>query len=144
MYSARVLDHFEHPRNMGSLPDANGVGMVGDPACGDVLRLQLKIVADTDGTERIAEVRAKVFGCVSAIAATSFLTECIKGKSLAEATEVKNRAVAAALALPAQKRHCSVLAEEALRAAIADYRQKTGTSGAPPTHTDTQPGGPHA
>ncbi len=128
MYSAQVLDHFEHPRNMGSLPEANGVGMVGDPACGDVLKLQLKIVVDPDGTERIAEVKAKVFGCVSAIAATSFLTECIKGKSLAEATQVKNRAVATALALPAQKRHCSVLAEEVLQAAIADYRQRTGAT----------------
>lgn len=124
MYSAQVLEHFEHPRNMGSLPDANGVGMVGDPACGDVLRLQVKIVADPDGTERIADVKAKVFGCVSAIAATSFLTECIKGKSLAEAGQVKNRAIAAALALPAGKVHCSVLAEEVLRKAIADYRQK--------------------
>ncbi len=128
MYSAQVQDHFEHPRNMGSLPEANGVGMVGDPACGDVLKLQLKIVVDPDGTERIAEVKAKVFGCVSAIAATSFLTECIKGKSLAEASQVKNRAVAAALALPAQKRHCSVLAEEVLQAAIADYRHRTGAT----------------
>jgi nitrogen fixation NifU-like protein len=126
MYSAQVLEHFEHPRNMGSLPDANGVGMVGDPACGDVLRLQVKIVADPDGTERIADVKAKVFGCVSAIAATSFLTECIRGKSLAEAAQVKNRAIAAALALPAVKAHCSVLAEEVLRKAIADYRQRAG------------------
>lgn len=126
MYSAQVLEHFEHPRNMGSLPDANGVGMVGDPACGDVLRLQVKIVADLDGTERIADVKAKVFGCVSAIAATSFLTECVKGKSLAEAAQVKNRAIAAALGLPAVKVHCSVLAEEVLRKAIADYRQRGG------------------
>jgi len=126
MYSPQVLEHFEHPRNMGSLPDANGVGMVGDPACGDVLRLQVKIVADPDGTERIADVKAKVFGCVSAIAATSFLTECVKGKSLAEAAQVKNRAIAAALGLPAVKVHCSVLAEEVLRKAIADYRQRAG------------------
>ncbi len=128
MYSAQVLEHFERPRNMGSLPDANGVGMVGDPACGDVLRLQVKVVADPDGTERIAEVKAKVYGCVSAIAATSFLTECIKGKSLAEAAQVKNRAIAAALRLPPVKVHCSVLAEEVLRAAIADYRRKAGGS----------------
>ncbi len=127
MYSTQVLDHFERPRNMGSLPDANGVGMVGDPACGDVMKLQLKIVTDPDGTERIADVKAKVYGCGSAIAATSLLTEWIKGKPLAEAAQVKNRAIAAALALPPVKRHCSVLAEEAMRAAIADYRAKSQT-----------------
>lgn len=133
LYSAQVLDHFDHPRNIGNLPDANGVGMVGAPASGDVLKLQLKIVADPDGTERIAEVKAKVFGCGSAIAATSLLTELIKGKTLAEAAQVKNRAIAAALGLPPMKRHCSVLAEEVLKAAIADYRQRTGTTGAAPT-----------
>ena len=135
LYSAQVLDHFEHPRNMGNLPDANGVGMVGAPASGDVLKIQLKIVVDPDGTERIVEVKAKVFGCGSAIAATSLLTELIKGKTLAEAAQVKNRAIAVALALPPLKRHCSVLAEEALKAAIADYRQRSCTTGAAPAGT---------
>lgn len=131
-YSPQVLDHFEHPRNIGNLPDANGVGMVGAPASGDVVKIQLKIVADPDGTERIVEVKAKVFGCGSAIAATSLLTELIMGRTLAEAAQVKNRAIARALALPPVKVHCSVLAEEALKAAIADYRQRSGTTGATP------------
>lgn len=125
MYSEKVLDHFEHPRNMGALPDANGVGMVGAPACGDVMRLQLRIVTEPDGTERIADVKAKVFGCGNAIASASFLTELIKGRSLTEAAQVKNRAIVSALALPPAKIHCSVLAEDALRTAIADYRKRT-------------------
>jgi nitrogen fixation NifU-like protein len=125
MYSDKVQVHFEHPRNMGALPEANGVGIVGAPACGDVMKLQLRIVTDADGTERIADVKAKVFGCGSAIASTSFLTELIKGKSLTEASQVKNRAIATALALPPVKIHCSVLAEDALKAAIADYRKRT-------------------
>ena len=125
MYSDKLLDHFENPRNIGALPDANGVGIVGAPACGDVMKLQLKIVTESDGTERIADVKAKVFGCGSAIASTSFLTELIKGKSLTEASQVKNRAIAAALALPPVKIHCSVLAEDALKAAIADYRKRS-------------------
>lgn len=132
MYSDQVLDHFEHPRNMGTLPDANGVGMVGTPACGDVVKVQVKILADPDGTERIADVKAKVFGCGSAIAAASFLTELIKGKPVLEAVQVESRKIAAALALPAVKIHCSVLAEEALKAAIADYRKRVGRTVASP------------
>jgi nitrogen fixation NifU-like protein len=124
LYSPQVIDHFENPRNMGVLPHANGVGMVGAPGCGDVLKLQLRIVTEADGTERIADVKAKVFGCGSAIASTSYLTELIKGKTLAEAARVTNRGIAEALALPAVKVHCSVLAEEVLRAAIADYRKQ--------------------
>jgi nitrogen fixation NifU-like protein len=126
MYSPQVIDHFERPRNMGTLPDANAVGMVGDPTGGDVIRLQLKIVADPNGTERIADVKAKVFGCGSAIAATSLLTELIKGKTLTEAARVKDRDIAAALDLPPVKLHCSVLAEAVLAAAIADYRKRAG------------------
>jgi Fe-S cluster assembly scaffold IscU len=125
VYSNQVLDHFEHPRNMGDLPDANGMAIVGAPACGDVMKLQLKIVTEPDGTERIADVKAKVFGCGNAIASTSFLTELIKGRSLTEAVQVKNPTIAAALALPPVKLHCSVLAEDALKAAISDYRKRT-------------------
>lgn len=131
MYSQKVLDHFEHPRNMGVLPDANGVGIVGAPACGDVMKLQLRIVTEPDGTERIADVKAKVFGCGNAIASTSFLTELIKGRSLTEAAQVKNRTIVSALALPPAKIHCSVLAEDALKAAIADYRKRTLTAPRP-------------
>ena len=131
MYSDQVLDHFEHPRNMGVLPDANGVGIVGAPACGDVMKLQLKIVTEPDGTERIADVKAKVFGCGNAIASTSLLTELIKGKSLTEAAQVENRAIASALALPPVKLHCSVLAEDALKAAISDYRTRTAAANDP-------------
>jgi nitrogen fixation NifU-like protein len=124
MYSPQVIDHFENPRNMGVLPGANGVGIVGAPGCGDVLKLQLRIVTDPDGTERIADVKAKVYGCGSAIASTSYLTEAIKGKALAEAEQVTNQGIAAALSLPPVKVHCSVLAEEVLHAAIADYRKQ--------------------
>lgn len=122
MYSPKVLDHFSNPRNMGDLPDANGVGLVGAPACGDVLKLSLKI-EQVGEEERITEVKAKVYGCGSAIASTSFLTELIKGRSIAEAAAIKNTLIARELALPPVKLHCSVLAEEALKAAIADYRR---------------------
>lgn len=131
MYSAQVMEHFERPRNIGSLPDANGVGVVGAPSCGDVLKLQLKIVTDPDGTERIADAKAKVFGCGSAIASTSLLTELIKGKSLAEACRVRNDAIASALGLAPLKLHCSVLAEDALRAAIEDYWKRAADSAGP-------------
>ena len=123
MYSPKVLDHFENPRNMGDLPEANGVGLVGAPACGDVMKLSLKI-EQVDGEERITGVKAKVFGCGSAIASTSFLTELIKGKTLTEAATVKNSMIARELALPPVKLHCSVLAEDALKAAVADYRRR--------------------
>lgn len=121
MYSQKVLDHFENPRNMGELPDANAVGLVGAPACGDVMKLALKI---QDG--RIVDVRAKVFGCGSAIASTSFLTELIKGRTIEEAMQVKNRTIAQELSLPPVKIHCSVLAEDALKAALEDYRRRVG------------------
>lgn len=122
MYSPKVLDHFSNPRNMGDLADANGVGLVGAPACGDVMKLSLKIERVGE-EERITDVKAKVYGCGSAIASTSFLTELIKGRSIAEAAAIKNTLIARELALPPVKLHCSVLAEEALKAAIADYRR---------------------
>ncbi len=123
MYSTQVLDHFDRPRNMGVLPDANGVGLVGAPALGDVLRLQIKI-APVDGVDTIVDVRAQVFGCGAAIASTSYLTERIKGRPVVEAAALRNQAIAQALALPPVKVHCSVLAEEALAAALNDYRDR--------------------
>ena len=134
MYSPQVLDHFERPRNMGVLPDANGLGVVGSPATGDVLKLQLKI-APVDGVETIVDVKAKVFGCGSAIASTSYLTELIKGRPLAEAAGIKNKIIAQALALPPVKIHCSVLAEEALKAALEDYRKRRAVAEATQTQT---------
>lgn len=121
-YSEKVMDHFMHPRNVGELPDANGVGTIGNPICGDVMRLYVKIEAD-----KIADVKFKTFGCGAAIATSSMVTEMVKGKSILEALEISNRAVAEALGgLPPVKMHCSVLAEDALRAAIKDYLVKSG------------------
>lgn len=129
MYSAAVMDHFERPRNMGTLPGANGEGLAGDPACGDVMRLQLR-VERVAGVETIVDVRAKVFGCAAAIASTSYLTEVLKGRPLAGAESITNRQIAQALGLPAVKVHCSVLAEEALRAALRDYRGRAAAPAA--------------
>ncbi len=122
-YSAKVLDHYEHPRNVGSFDKEDhtvGTGMVGAPACGDVMRLQIKV--DDNGI--IEDARFKTYGCGSAIASSSLLTEWVKGKSLEEATLIKNTQIAEELALPPVKIHCSVLAEDAIKAAIADYQQK--------------------
>ncbi len=121
MYSDKVMDHFEHPRNVGVIEDADGVGTVGNPVCGDVMKMYLKI----DDNEVITDVKFKTFGCASAIATSSMATEMIKGKTVDEALELTNKAVAAALdGLPPVKMHCSVLAEEAVKAAIEDYRDK--------------------
>ncbi|MBI4694306.1 MAG: Fe-S cluster assembly scaffold IscU [Gammaproteobacteria bacterium] len=122
-YSDKVIDHYDNPRNVGSFDkeDANvGTGMVGAPACGDVMRLQIKVGAD--GV--IEEARFKTYGCGSAIASSSLVTEWVKGKTLDEALEIKNAEIANELALPPVKIHCSVLAEDAIRAAIDDYRSK--------------------
>jgi len=122
-YSAKVLDHYEHPRNVGSFDKEDcsiGTGMVGAPACGDVMRLQIKV--DDNGI--IEDARFKTYGCGSAIASSSLLTEWVKGKSLEEATRIKNTQIAEELALPPVKIHCSVLAEDTIKAAIADYQQK--------------------
>ena len=124
-YSDKVLDHYENPRNVGAFDkgDASGgTGMVGAPACGDVMRLQIKV--SDDGV--IEDARFKTYGCGSAIASSSLLTEWVKGKTLDQALEIKNTDIAEELALPPVKVHCSVLAEDAIRAAIADYGSKKG------------------
>ena len=119
-YSDKVMDHFMHPRNMGEIEDASGVGEVGNPACGDVMRLYLKI---EDG--KIVDAKFKTFGCGAAIASSSMTTELIKGKTIDEALKLSNEAVSEALGgLPPAKQHCSVLAEDALRAALEDYKKK--------------------
>ncbi len=119
-YSEKVMDHFLHPRNVGEILDASGVGNVGNPICGDVLKLYIKIENNI-----ITEAKFKTFGCGAAIATSSMVTELVKGKSIDEALKISNKAVAEALGgLPKIKMHCSVLAEEALRSAIEDYRKK--------------------
>ena len=118
MYSEKVMDHFENPRNVGVIENADGIGTVGNPVCGDVMKMYLKIENDI-----IVDVRFKTFGCASAIATSSMATEMIKGKTVDEALELTNKSVAEALdGLPPVKMHCSVLAEEAVKAAIEDYK----------------------
>jgi|TARA_R110000822_G_scaffold53619_3_gene138241 nitrogen fixation NifU-like protein len=121
-YSAQVLDHYENPRNVGKWEPADniGTGMVGAPACGDVMRLQIKV--GDDGI--ITDAKFKTYGCGSAIASSSLVTEMVKGMTLGEAGKITNTQLASELALPPVKIHCSVLAEDAIRAAIADYQQK--------------------
>ena len=122
-YSDKVLDHYENPRNVGKLDDDDvnvGTGMVGAPACGDVMRLQIKV--DEEGV--IEDAKFKTYGCGSAIASSSLLTEWVKGRSLDQATEIKNKDIADELGLPPVKIHCSVLAEDAIQAAIADVKSK--------------------
>ncbi|NSL54879.1 Fe-S cluster assembly scaffold IscU [Uliginosibacterium aquaticum] len=124
-YSDKVLDHYDNPRNVGSMSagdDDVGTGMVGAPACGDVMKLQIKVNAEGI----IEDAKFKTYGCGSAIASSSLVTEWVKGKSLAEALEIKNTAIAEELALPPVKIHCSILAEDAIKAAVADYRAKQG------------------
>ena len=126
-YSDKVIDHYENPRNVGTLDkeDPNvGTGLVGAPACGDVMRLQLKI--SDEGL--IEDARFKTFGCGSAIASSSLVTEWVKGKTLEEAAKIRNTQIAQELSLPPVKIHCSVLAEDAIKAAITDYKQKQGTA----------------
>lgn len=122
-YSDKVLDHYDNPRNVGNFDDNDdsiGTGMVGAPACGDVMRLQIKV--GDDGV--IEDARFKTYGCGSAIASSSLVTEWVKGKTLDEAAAIKNSEIAEELALPPVKIHCSVLAEDAIKAAIDDYRSK--------------------
>lgn len=117
MYTDKVMDHFTNPRNVGELPEADGVGQVGNPVCGDIMRIAIKVE-----NERIVDVKFKTFGCGAAIATSSMVTEMVKGKTLKEALHVTNRAVAEALGgLPANKMHCSNLAADALHLAIKDY-----------------------
>jgi nitrogen fixation NifU-like protein len=121
-YSDKVMDHFMNPRNMGEIEEADGVGEVGNPACGDVMKLYLKIEGD-----KIVDAKFKTFGCGAAIASSSMTTELIKGKTIDEALSISNEAVAEALGgLPPAKQHCSVLAEEALKVALEDYKKKKG------------------
>jgi len=124
-YSEKVLDHYENPRNVGSFTNTDenvGTGMVGAPACGDVMKLQIKV--GKDGL--IEDAKFKTYGCGSAIASSSLVTEWVKGKTLDQAMEIKNTAIAEELALPPVKIHCSILAEDAIKAAVADYKQKKG------------------
>ena len=122
LYTSKVMDHFRNPRNVGSIENPSGVGEVGNPVCGDIMKIYLKIENDI-----IEDVKFETFGCGSAIASSSMATELIKGKPLSEALELTNKAVAEALdGLPAHKMHCSVLAEEAIRAAIKDYYDRNG------------------
>jgi nitrogen fixation NifU-like protein len=123
-YSEKVIDHYENPRNVGSMDKSDpqvATGMVGAPACGDVMKLQLKI--SDEGI--IEDAKFKTYGCGSAIASSSLVTEWVKGKSIDEAGEIKNTAIAEELALPPVKIHCSILAEDAIKAAIEDYRSKS-------------------
>ena len=123
LYSEKVLDHFQNPRNVGKIEDADGVGEVGNARCGDIMKIYLKV----DDNEVITDVKFNTFGCGSAIASSSMATEMIKGKPLSEALKLSNKAVVEALdGLPAHKLHCSVLAEEAVQAAVEDYYQRKG------------------
>lgn len=122
-YSNKVIDHYENPRNVGSFEKGDedvGTGMVGAPACGDVMKLQIKVGKDG----RIEDARFKTYGCGSAIASSSLVTEWVKGKTLDEAATIKNTDIAKELALPPVKIHCSVLAEDAIKAAVEDYKRK--------------------
>jgi|SRR6056300_669351 nitrogen fixation NifU-like protein len=124
-YSDKVIDHYENPRNVGKFDDRDddvGTGMVGAPACGDVMRLQIKVNAE--GV--IEDAKFKTYGCGSAIASSSLLTEWVKGKKLEEAEQIKNTEIAQELALPPVKIHCSVLAEDAIKAAVKNFREKQG------------------
>ena len=129
-YSDKVIDHYENPRNVGSLDpksDDVGTGLVGAPACGDVMKLQIKV--GKDGL--IEDAKFKTYGCGSAIASSSLVTEWVKGKTLDQAMSIRNTHIAEELALPPVKIHCSILAEDAIKAAVADYRKKHGQDEAP-------------
>ena len=125
-YSKELIDHYENPRNVGAMDEQEsdiGTGLVGAPACGDVMKLQIKVSADGI----IEDAKFKTFGCGSAIASSSLVTEWVKGKTLDEATEIKNTDIAEELALPPVKIHCSILAEDAIKAAVEDYKEKTNS-----------------
>ena len=124
LYSEKVMDHFRNPRNVGEMPDADGIGEVGNAKCGDIMRMYIKVDKDT---QVITDVKFMTFGCGSAIATSSIATEMIKGQPISKALELSNKAVVEALGgLPAHKIHCSVLAEEAVKAAVKDYYDKNG------------------
>ena len=120
MYSEKVMEHFEHPRNVGEIPDASSTGTVGNAKCGDIMKMDIKVENDV-----ITDVKFKTFGCCAAIATSSMATEMVKGKSIDEALQLTNKAVAEALdGLPPVKMHCSLLAEQAIHAAVEDYQKK--------------------
>lgn len=124
LYSEKVMDHFQNPRNVGKMDNADGVGEVGNAKCGDIMRMYIQVDPET---QVITDVKFNTFGCGSAIATSSMATEMIKGKTIEEALQLSNKAVAEALdGLPAHKMHCSVLAEEAIKAALADYYRRQG------------------
>ena len=124
-YSEKVMEHFMHPHNVGDMPDADGTGHVGNPVCGDIMELYIKVRDDV-----VVDAKFKTFGCGAAIATSSIVTDLVKGKSLKEAVYVSNMAVVDALGgLPRIKMHCSVLAEQALKAALEDYRKRSGANG---------------
>lgn len=134
LYSEKVMDHFQNPRNVGEIENADGIGEVGNPTCGDIMRMYLKIDNDI-----ITDVKFKTFGCGSAIASSSMATEMINGKNIKEALDLSNKAVVEALdGLPARKIHCSVLAEEAIKSALVDYYEKNGLE-LPPEIKDFEP-----
>ncbi|KAI8348042.1 iron sulfur cluster assembly protein 1 [Choanephora cucurbitarum] len=125
-YHEKVIDHYERPRNVGSFPKTDtdvGTGLVGAPACGDVMKLQIKV---DDATGKIVDVKFKTFGCGSAIASSSFMTERVRGMTLEQAGQIKNTEIAKELCLPPVKLHCSMLAEDAIKSAIKDYQKKRG------------------
>jgi nitrogen fixation NifU-like protein len=133
-YSEKVIDHYENPRNVGSFDKGDatvGTGMVGAPACGDVMKLQIKV---NPTTGLIEDARFKTYGCGSAIASSSLVTEWVKGKSLDEAMTIKNTQIAEELALPPVKIHCSILAEDAIKAAVSDYKSRSGAAAQPEAH----------
>ncbi|RGB24571.1 iron sulfur cluster assembly protein 1, partial [Rhizophagus diaphanus] len=130
-YHEKVIDHYERPRNVGSLPRTDsdvGTGLVGAPACGDVMKLQIRV---DERTNKIVDVKFKTFGCGSAIASSSYMTERVRGMSLDEAAKIKNTEIAKELSLPPVKLHCSMLAEDAIKSAIKDYKSKRSASPAP-------------
>jgi nitrogen fixation NifU-like protein len=138
-YSDKLIDHYENPRNVGSLDKSSddvGTGLVGAPACGDVMKLQIRV----SDAGIIEEARFKTFGCGSAIASSSLVTEWVKGKTVAEAMRIKNTEVARELDLPPVKVHCSVLAEDAIKAAVGDWQRKQQARGAAPSGTGAEPG----
>lgn len=127
MYSDKVMDHFSNPRNVGEISEANGVGQVGNPKCGDIMKVFMRIEDNT-----IVDIKFKTFGCGAAVATSSMATELVKGKSVEEALQLTNKAVAEALdGLPPVKLHCSVLAEEAIKSAISDYYRRQGIDPVP-------------
>lgn len=125
LYNEQVMDHFLHPRNVGEIKGANGIGQVGNPTCGDIMKIFLDVAINKDGKEYIKDVKFQTFGCGAAVATSSMVTEMVKGKTLERAEEISNKAVAEALGgLPPAKLHCSNLAASALQVAIKDYHNK--------------------